>query len=68
MLGLALIIFPYGSFRLKIESAFIIDFSSNLISFTLILRSDVLFTDDSIIPLHVEGNGEMQKARLGARA
>jgi transposase len=29
-----------------------------------ILDSDVLFTDDSIIPLQVKGNGKLKKARL----
>jgi transposase len=31
-----------------------------------VLESDVLFTDDSIIPLQVKGNGKVQKARLWA--
>jgi transposase len=29
-----------------------------------VLESDVLFTDDSIIPLQVKGNGKVKKARL----
>jgi transposase len=29
-----------------------------------VLESDVLFTDDSIIPLQVKGNGKLKKARL----
>lgn len=31
-----------------------------------VLESDVLFTDDSIIPLQVKGNGKVHKARLWA--
>jgi transposase len=31
-----------------------------------VLESDVLFTDDSIIPLQVKGNGKVKKARLWA--
>jgi transposase len=31
-----------------------------------VLESDVLFTDDSIIPLQVKGNGKVRKARLWA--
>jgi len=31
-----------------------------------VLESDVLFTDDSVIPLQVKGNGKVQKARLWA--
>jgi transposase len=31
-----------------------------------VLESDVLFTDDSIIPLQVKGNGRVKKARLWA--
>jgi transposase len=31
-----------------------------------VLESDVLFTDDSIIPLQVKGNGRLKKARLWA--
>jgi transposase len=30
----------------------------------VVLASDVLFTDDSIIPLQVKGNGKVKKARL----
>jgi transposase len=29
-----------------------------------VLESDILFTDDSIIPLQVKGNGQVKKARL----
>jgi transposase len=31
-----------------------------------VLKSDVIFTDDSIIPLQVKGNGKLKKARLWA--
>jgi transposase len=31
-----------------------------------VLESDVIFTDDSIIPLQVKGNGKLKKARLWA--
>jgi len=31
-----------------------------------VLESDVIFTDDSIIPLQVKGNGKVKKARLWA--
>jgi transposase len=32
----------------------------------VVLESDVIFTDDSIIPLQVKGNGKVKKARLWA--
>jgi len=31
-----------------------------------VLKSDVIFTDDSIIPLQIKGNGKLKKARLWA--